>query len=146
MTPSLQYFFDNPQAAIPGELPVRVDTVSAELLAALLKGEEVTDLDPRFAQPTKSAASVVRYLDRWYGWRIAHSKFAYCTDDGRLAFAKKYSLPKDVITSAYVCGAEDWIGQVRAAAKRRLATASRIAAQVDVLNNWFEGRARGATS
>ncbi|MFM0192135.1 hypothetical protein PQQ65_03505 [Paraburkholderia strydomiana] len=143
---SIEYFFDNPDAQIPGEWPARTDTVSAEFLAALLEGEKVTDLDPRFAQPTKSAASIVRHLNYRYGWRIQSSKFAYCTDDGRLAFAKKYCLLPGVIKSAYVCDAEEWIDGVRTAGKIRLASARRVEAQANIINAWYERGAQGATT
>lgn len=104
----------------PGTMPIRVNTVTASILADLLESNVLTGLDSVFKQNTTRLGAVIHRLTRHYGWQIARSDVAIGTTDGRVTEVTAYWLPQVTIEQAFEAGARKWIYSVKVArAKRR---------------------------
>lgn len=106
-----------------GAFPKRRNTVIAEVLARLLAGETLTDMDGVVDHHTTRLADHVRRLRRLYGWRIESRDVEVCTQDGRAVPVSEYWLPPSVIAAAAAAGGAEFCGEVRAARAERRASA-----------------------
>ena len=103
-----------------GTFPKRRDTVTAEALARLLKGEKLTGMDAVFDCNTTRFADHVHRLCHRYGWRIESQDVQVRTKDGRATQVSEYWLPPGVIEAATAAGGAEFCADVREArAKRR---------------------------
>jgi hypothetical protein len=122
------------QIIAPGRLPVRMNTVVAEVLCRLLNHERMTSLDAVSEASTTRLAAVTHYLCEAYGWSIeATDKAAGCRD-GRVAWVAEYSLPAETIAAAMADGAGAWCDGVRVARKARRAKAAQAKREADRAN------------
>lgn len=98
-----------------GILPKRVDTVRAEILAALLESSVLTGMDSVFQQSTTRLSAVIYTMEHEYGWHIERRDTATGTNDGRIATITAYWINQETIAYAFEIGARDWILSVQAA-------------------------------
>ena len=80
-------------SATVGIFPKRLDTVTAEVLARLIQGEDMTGMNAVFSSNTTRLASVVHRLIHKYLWPIAAPEITVMTNDGRTAQVSAYELP-----------------------------------------------------
>ena len=117
-----------------GPLPVRLKTVTSEVLARLLSGERMTGLDAVYGASTTRLSAVVFSLAKRYGWTIErHDKAAGCRD-GRVAWISEYWIDLDTAARARAAGADTWCQQVREARRTlrtKAALAQRLAARAN---------------
>ncbi len=122
------------QIIAPGGLPIKVNTVTAEVLCRLLNHERLTSLDAVSEASTTRLSAVTFYLCEAYGWAIeATDKAAGCRD-GRVAWVSEYSLPAETIARAMAAGAGVWCASVRAARLARRAHAARAKREAERVN------------
>jgi hypothetical protein len=126
-----------------GAFPTRHNTVTAEILARLLNGENLTGLDAVYSASTTRLAAVVDYLGTSYGWQIDRVDIDVGCNDGRVAVVKTYYLSRATIRKVFDARALEFCRSVKdARAKtRKHATkakaeaakrnAARIAARID---------------
>ena len=107
-----------------GDLPVKQNTVTADVLARLLTGERLTSLDTVYEASTTRLGAVVFYLASDYGWQIQSIDKAAGCNDGRVAWISEYFMPAEIIASAMATGAGEWCDKVRAARNKRRAHAA----------------------
>lgn len=105
----------------PGKFPKLTTTLRAGVLATLLAGEEVPGMEGAFANGSTKLATVMRALTRRYRWPIERNEFATNTADGQKAWVSMYTLPAEVVASAFDHGAAAWIEEVHTARSLRLA-------------------------
>ena len=103
----------------PGNLPKRIDTVTAAVLAGMLESNTLTGLDSVYKQSTTRLSAVVYRLTRNYGWHIERRDIATGTNDGRVAEISAYWLPQATIAQAFAIGAGNWVEGVKAARAER---------------------------
>lgn len=121
-TPTNQTAFESaPDKAnyTPGNLPKRINTVTAAILAGLLESKTLTGMDSVFKQSTTRLSAVVHRLTRDYGWLINRRDIATGTNDGRVAEISAYWLPQATIAQAFAVGAGDWVEGVKVARAER---------------------------
>lgn len=102
-----------------GQLPLRKNTVVADVLAQLLDGRRITSLQSVFAASTTRLGAVVFYLSQRYGWDIDSEPLAVGCVDGRTATVAQYSLDRAQIAQAMAAGAGDWCAAVKTARDER---------------------------
>ena len=117
-----------------GRLPRRQDTVTADVLARLMSGEQMTGLEAVIDSSTTRLAAFVWYLQEAYGWTINRTDKLVNCKDGRSATVTVYFLAPDVIGRAAAAGDSAWCADVRVArralrakvaeARRRAVTAN----------------------
>lgn len=118
----------------PGRFPRQLNTVVAEALARLLRGERVTSLDAVHEASTTRLGAVVHHLQGVHGWPIESTPIAAPCADGRVSRVAEYSLPKSVIAQAMAAGARAWCEAVRKARlerRKKAAEAIREAARIN---------------
>lgn len=118
-----------------GRYPVRLDTVTAEVLARLLNYESLTSLDSVFDSSTTRLAAVVHRLESGYGWNIDRRDIAAGCNDGRVAWVTEYTINPLTIEAAQVTGAGNWCSDVRRARgvlRKKAAEAKRKAALANI--------------
>jgi hypothetical protein len=98
-----------------GRLPAKLASLAAEVLARLLAGEKLTNLDGVYRASTTRLASVIHYLITKYGWVIQSADKVASCNDGRVAWISEYSLAPAVIAASMAAGAAAWCPQVRKA-------------------------------
>lgn len=104
----------------PGILPNRINTVTADVLAALLESHKITGMESVFKRNTTRLSAVIHYLESpRYGWTIDRRTESTGTKDGRVAEISAYWLPQATIAKAFENGARDWIESVKAARAER---------------------------
>lgn len=91
--------------------PRRTNTVTAEVLARLLRGETLTSLDTVFNSSTTRLGAFIFTLSSDYRWEIESEPFAAACKDGRVAWPHKYYLRREVIAAAGP-GAGRWCSMV----------------------------------
>jgi hypothetical protein len=119
---------------IAGALPVRKNTVTSSVLAALLEGRTLTGMEAVFEQSTTRAAAFVFYLEKTYGWFIERRDIAAGTNDGRITWVTVYWLTAAAREAAFAAGARAWIDDVKAAAEKRRKGADKAKATAAKLN------------
>ena len=120
--------------SILAQLPARHNTVTAEVLARLLRYERLTGLDGVYEASTTRLAAVVEYLESSYGWTIDRDDKVTGCNDGRVAWVKEYYLPPTTATAAMERGAADWclkVWKARAALRTKAAEAKRQAERIN---------------
>ena len=117
---------ENPSATLqgariisPAELPAKLNTVTAEVLARLLNYERLTSLDAVSEASTTRLSAVTHYLGKEYGWPIEADHKATGCRDGRVAWVAEYFLAPEIIAHAMAAGAGVWCAKVRAARRAR---------------------------
>jgi hypothetical protein len=103
----------------PGKFPIKLNTVTAEVLARLLNYERLTSLDAVSEANTTRLSAVTHYLGKEYGWPIEADDKATGCRDGRVAWVAEYSLAPEIIAHAMAAGAGIWCAKVRAARRAR---------------------------
>ncbi|HDR9159703.1 TPA: hypothetical protein QDB06_001743 [Burkholderia vietnamiensis] len=119
---------------IAGALPVRKNTVTSSVLAALLEGRTITGMEAVFEQSTTRAAAFIYYLEAKYGWTIERRDIAAGTNDGRVTWVTAYWLTAAARETAFAGGARAWIDDVKAAAEKRRKGADKAKATAAKLN------------
>ena len=84
--------------------PARHNTVTAEVLSRLIKGETLTGMDAVFCANTTRLSAVIFYLTEDYGWSIEHLDREVGTKDGRVAQIRTYFLSSASIRLAFDSG------------------------------------------
>ena len=103
----------------PGRLPKRQNTVTAEVLARLLRGERLTSMDGVFQASTTRIGATKHSLEKTHGWSVhATDKAAGC-NDGRVSWIVEYHLHPQAISKAMAAGAGAWCDDVRKARLER---------------------------
>ncbi len=111
--------------ALPFSLPAEQNTVTAEVAAMLLSGQEFTGMAAVFAAGTTRLSAVIYRLRREYGWTVLAQDVAVPCRDGRTATVAEYSLtPKD-LEAARAAGVSVWCSEVFAARRERRAQVAR---------------------
>ncbi len=129
---------DSPEAALDkrhltaGSFPRRPATVTSAVLAAMLRGKQLTGLDAVTGASTTRLSDVVYRLDRQYDWTIQRRDMAAGTCDGRIAWVTCYWLGEATIAAAFDRGAAAWIesvAQARADQRQEVGKCRLIAAR-----------------
>lgn len=121
------------QIITPDRLPVRQNTVTAEVLCRFLSYERLTGLDAVFDASTTRLAAYVHYL-AGYGWTAETTDKATGCADGRVAWVAEYWLPGETIAAAMAAGAGAWCDSVRVARKALRATAAQARREAERTN------------
>jgi hypothetical protein len=116
-----------------GVFPKRRDTVIAEVLAGLLKGENWTGMDAVFDANTTRLASSIHIL-RKHGWPIEDVDKEVGTKDGRVSVISVYSLPRAATRLAYENGAKEFCESVKEARAKLRQHAPKASAKAAKLN------------
>ena len=119
---------------VPGRLPLKQNTVTAECLSRLLNGERLTSLDGVYEASTTRLGAVIHHLQGAHGWPIDSTPMAAPCADGRVSRVAEYSLPQSVIAQATAAGARAWCESVRKARlerRKKAAEAIREAARIN---------------
>jgi hypothetical protein len=103
----------------PGTFPKRRNTVTADVLAALMESKVITGMDSVFAMSTTRLAAFICRLGKRYGWTIERHDVAAGTNDGRESWVTAYWLPPTTIARAFALGAREWVDGVKAASAER---------------------------
>ena len=135
-----------------GAFPTRHNTVTAEILARLIGGENLTGLDAVYSASTTRLAAVVDYLGTSYGWEIDRVDIDVGCNDGRVAVVKAYYLNRPNIRRAFDAGALEFCRSVKAAraatrkgaAKAKEEAHKRNAARSAVKRDLFQGSLFGS--
>ena len=115
-------------------MPVKQNTVTADVLARLLTGERLTSLDTVYEASTTRLGAVVFYLANDYGWQIESMDKAAGCKDGRVAWVSEYFLPAEIIARGMAAGAGEWCAEVRAARNKRRAHAAQARCEASRAN------------
>ena len=107
-----------------GGLPLKLDTVTSEVLARLLNGERLTSLDTVYVASTTRLSAVVFYLESTYHWTIKRSDKAVGTRDGRGTWITEYWIDSETAASSFTKEADSWSKKVREARSARRAKAA----------------------
>ncbi len=100
----------------PGRLPKRINTVTADALAALLESQTMTGIESVFKRNTTRLSAVIHYLETpRYGWTIDRRTVSTGTNDGRVTEITEYWLPPETIAQAFEAGTREWIERVKVA-------------------------------
>ena len=103
------------QIVAEGRLPIKQNTVTADVLARLLAGQRLNGLDTVYKTSTTRLGAVVFCLANKYSWKIQSVvKTAGCSD-GRVAWVSEYFMSAETISSAMAVGVGKWCIEVRAA-------------------------------
>ena len=92
-------------AVFIGAFPTRRNTVTAEVLSQLLKGENLTGMDAVYCASTTRLSAVVEHLEKTHGWKIDRVDIDVGTNDGRVPVVKVYYLSRPTIRRAFDAGA-----------------------------------------
>ena len=104
-----------------GGFPTRHDTVTAEVLVRLLRGDCLTGMDAVTLCNTTRLAATIYQLGNRYGWSIDRGDLYVGTADGRVSLVKIYYLRFSTINKAYDAGAREFCRSVtEARAKTRM--------------------------
>ena len=117
-----------------GAFPTRQNTVTAEVLARLIGGENLTSLDAVYSASTTRLAAVVDYLQDAYGWTIDRVDIDVGCNDGRVAVVRAYYLNRASIRRAFDAGASKFCHSVRDARAKRRTHAPKAKAIADKRN------------
>ena len=118
----------------PGRLPLKQDTVTAEVLARLLNGERLTSLAAVHETSTTRLGAVKFSLEETHGWSIRATDKAAGCNDGRLAWIVEYHLHPEAIEKAMAAGAGAWCDGVRKARLERRRKAAQAIREAERVN------------
>lgn len=108
-----------------GMLPVKQNTVTADVLARFIAGERLTGLGAVTESSTTRLAAVVHYLQNEYGWSIERDYKAIGCRDGRVTQVRVYWLCPNQTEAALAAGAGAWCQEVKAARRALRAKAAK---------------------
>lgn len=128
------------QLTRPGNLPTKLNTVAAEVLARLLNYERLTSLDAVSEASTTRLSAVTYYLGKKYGWAIEAEDKATGCRDGRVAWVSEYFLAPEIIAQAMAAGAGVWCAKVRTARRARRALAAQARGHAERVNALLSNR------
>ncbi len=117
-----------------GAFPTRHNTVTAEILARLIGGENLTGLDAVYCASTTRLAAVVDYLGTSYGWTIDRVDMDVGCNDGRVAVVRAYYLNRATIRRAFDAGALEFCRSVKDARAKTRKHANKAKAEADRRN------------
>ena len=117
-----------------GAFPTRYNTVTAEVLARLLRGENLTGMDAVFCASTTRLAATVDYLSTTHGWTIDRFDIDVGCNDGRVAVVKAYYLNRATIRRAFDAGALEFCRNVKDARAKTRKHANKARAEADKRN------------
>ena len=109
-----------------GSFPNRKDTVTAEVLTQLLRGETLTGLDSVRKANTTRLGAYIFTLEKNYGWTIARHDVFVGTGDGRMPTIKAYYLERSTIRTAFDRGALAFCRAVDSARDKQRQSASKL--------------------
>jgi hypothetical protein len=98
--------------AIVGIFPVRCNTLQAEVLARLIRGEHLTGLGAVFGLNTTRLASAVHILRKKFNWQIESREFSVGCGDGRVEQVCEYFMQPGTINAAMATSAGQFIDEV----------------------------------
>jgi hypothetical protein len=125
-----------------GSLPIRQNTVCAEVLCRALNGQVLTGMEAVFAASTTRLAAHIGYLETKYGWRFERdNKVAGCKD-GRTVTITTYRLTPDAIEHAMQREAAAWCAGVSLARRAKRAQAEQAQVLAARLNQARAARMR----
>ncbi len=110
---------DTAKFTVPGNLPQRKNTVTAEVLTRLLNHERLTSLDGVYEASTTRLSAVAFHLAERWSWAIQTTDKATGCVDGRVAWIVEYHLHPEAIAQVMQDGAEAWCAEVRKARLER---------------------------
>lgn len=116
-------------AVFIGAFPTRRNTVTAEILSRLLRGENLTGMDAVYCASTTRLAAVVEYLENNYNWKIDRVDIDVGTNDGRVAVIRAYFLSRPTIRRAFDAGALEFCRSVKEARAKTRKHASKAKAE-----------------
>ena len=122
---------DKREFTVPGNLPKRRNTVTAEVLGRLLNNGRLTSLDGVYEASTTRLSAVAFHLAERWSWAIQTTDKATGCVDGRVAWIVEYHLHPEAIAQALQDGASAWCAEVRKARlerRKKAAQATRAAA------------------
>ena len=119
----------NTNAVFIGAFPTRHNTVTAEVLSRLLKGESLTGMDAVYCASTTRLAAVVEHLKKLHGWNIDRVDIDVGCNDGRVAVVKAYYLNRATIRRAFDAGALQFCRSVHEARAMKRKHASKAKAE-----------------
>ena len=117
-----------------GAFPTRYNTVTAEVLARLLRGENLTGMDAVFCASTTRLAATVDHLRTAHGWTIDRFDIDVGCNDGRVAVVKAYYLNRATIRRAFDAGALEFCRNVKDARAKTRKQANKARAEADKRN------------
>lgn len=109
-----------------GSFPIRKDTVTAEVLAQLLRGKTLTGLDSVKKANTTRLGAFIFTLEKSYGWTIARHDVFVGTGDGRMPTITAYYLEPSTKRVAFESGASAFCSAVDSARDKRRQNASKL--------------------
>ena len=118
-----------PPIGFIGAFPARHDTVAAEVLARLLKGENLTGMDAVHCCSTTRLAGTIEYLCKKYNWHIDRVNIDVGTSDGRVPVICVYYLSRATIRQAFDAGALAFCKSVKEARAKTRKHASKAKAE-----------------
>lgn len=116
-------------ASTIGAFPSRHNTVTAEVLARLLSGENLTGMEAVFRCSTTRLAATINYLSDVYAWEIDRVNIDVGTNDGRVVVVKSYFLNRTTIRKAFEAGALKYCRSVTNARARTRTQATKAKAE-----------------
>lgn len=117
-----------------GILPIRVDTVIAEVVALLIEGRDLTGIEAVSEQSTTRLSAHIYYAEKRYSWQVQRRNVAVGTKDGRVVEVIRYWLPAEVREAAFNSGARPWIERVKDARASRRKQAAKCRATAAAKN------------
>ena len=109
-----------------GSFPLRKDTVTAEVLTQLLRGETLTGLDSVRKANTTRLGAFIFTLEKNYGWTIARHDVFVGTGDGRMPTITAYYLERSTKRAAFDSGASAFCRAVDSAREKQRQNASKL--------------------
>ncbi len=109
-----------------GSFPIRKDTVTAEVLAQLLRGKTLTGLDSVKKANTTRLGAFIFTIEKDYDWTIARHDVFVGTGDGRMPTITAYYLEPSTICAAFDHGALEFCRAVDIARNKQRQNASKL--------------------
>jgi hypothetical protein len=117
-----------------GYFPKRHDTVTAEILSRLLKGETITGMDAVFKANTTRLSAFIYSVRHEYHWEVQFLDVAVGTKDGRIAEIRAFYFSRATIRKAFVMGAPEFCNSVASKRAKLRKNATNAMKQAKQLN------------
>lgn len=117
-----------------GSFPLRKDTVTAEVLTHLLRGETLTGLDSVRKANTTRLSAFIHSLEKQYDWIVARHDVFVGTGDGRMPTITAYYLERSTIRAASDRGALEFCRAVDSARDKQRQNASKLKREANKRN------------
>ena len=125
---------DTAQFTVPGNLPQRKNTVTADVLTRLLNHERLTSLDGVYESSTTRLSAVAFHLAERWNWAIQTTDKATGCNYGRVTWIVEYHQHPEAISKAMAAGADAWCDGVRKARLERRKKAAQAIREAARLN------------